>query len=181
MQDPDPATVRLAATGDLVAFTALVREMQPHVWRFIRHLVSDDDLAADLTQETFVRLHRSIGSFRHEAGFRTWLLRIARNLVIDEQRRASRRPQTSSADAALMLADVAPGPSWQAELNAALLALPTAQREAIILVEVFGLRYREAAEVLGTAEGTVKSRVFNARTALVRWIESDDHTEQRHG
>lgn len=181
MQEPEPATIRSAAAGDLEAFTSLVRATQAHVWRFIRHLVGDDDTAADLTQETFVRVHRSLHTFRHDAAFATWLLRIARNLVVDEQRRELRRPPTRPADDALMLADPSPGPGLHSELRAALAALPDHQREALLLVEIAGLRYREAAEVLAVAEGTVKSRVFHARAAMVRWMESDQIREPHHG
>jgi RNA polymerase sigma-70 factor, ECF subfamily len=181
MQSPDPATIRSAAAGDLVAFTSIVRACQPHVWRFVRHLVGDDELATDLTQETFVRVHRSLATFRHDADFVTWLLRIARNLTIDEHRRASRRVPIRPLDDATSIADPGPEPGFQAELHAALATLTVEQREAILLVEVAGLRYREAAEVLDVAEGTVKSRVFSARASLVRWLASDDDREPQHG
>jgi len=181
MQSPDPATIRSAADGDIVAFTSIMRACQPHVWRFVRHLVGDDDLATDLTQETFVRVHRSIAGFRHDANFATWLLRIARNLVIDEQRRASRRVPVRPIDDAASIAGTEPDPGFHAELHAALATLTVEQREAILLVEVTGLRYREAAEVLDVAEGTVKSRVFTARASLARWLESDDSREPQHG
>ena len=175
MQEPDPRTIRLAATGDLDAFTEIVRSTQPDVWRFIRHLVGDDDLAADLTQDTFLRVHRSLGSFRGESLFRTWLFRIARNVTIDDHRRTARRAPTQPLrDAALEAVESASEPGLATELRAALDELPEAQRTAFVLVEVCGLRYREVAVVLDISEGTVKSRVFHARIRLVRWFESAD-------
>lgn len=171
MQEPDPRTIRLAASGDVDAFTEIVRATQPHVWRFIRHLVHDDDLAADLTQDTYLRVHRSLHSFRGDSLFRSWLYRIARNVTIDEQRRRARRPERALPDEIAEPAGV--GPGLRAELDVALAELPELQRSAFVLVEVFGLRYREVAGVLEIPEGTVKSRVYKARVALVRWFETD--------
>jgi RNA polymerase sigma-70 factor, ECF subfamily len=169
MDEPDPQTVRAAAAGDHAAFAAIVRTTQPHVWRFLRHLLGDPDVAADVTQETFVRVHRSLRGFRHESRFTTWLLRIARNAAVDEQRRQIRRRR------ALRVEDVqppTPDGSLSTELRAAMADLPAALREPFVLVEVFGMKYREVAEVLGVPEGTVKSRVFRARAELVAWLRA---------
>ena len=179
MEEPDPATVRRAAAGDLDAFADLVRSTQADVWRFLRHLVDDDELAADLTQDTFMRVHRALPDFRGESRFRTWVFAIARNIAIDERRRRDRRgPEVELTDRRMRAASEAPAPGLQLELRSALDTLPERQRSAFVLVEVFGLRYREAGDVLATSEGTVKSRVFHARAALVDWFdaaEARDH------
>ena len=170
MQEPDPRVVRAAAAGDEAAFTALVRATQPHVWRFVRHLLGDEDGAGDVTQETFVRVHRSLGTFRHDARFTTWLLRIARNATVDEQRRRASRRRTEASVVARPYAD--DDAALGSEIRAALDSLPPALREAFVVVEVFGHRYQDAAEVLDIPTGTVKSRVFRARAALVAWFEA---------
>ena len=183
MEEPDPRTVRQAADGDLDAFAELVRSTQPDVWRFIRHLVRDDELAADLTQDTYLRVHRSIGGFRGDSRFRTWLFAIARNIVVDHHRQAGRRGPVASIDrdgTGALAATDARAP-LHTELRAALDDLPLPQRSAFVLVEVFGLRYREAADVLDLPEGTVKSRVFHARAALVRWFDAEPTQEHDHG
>jgi RNA polymerase sigma-70 factor, ECF subfamily len=180
MEEPDPATVRSAAAGDRRAFARLVRHTQDHVWRFIRHQVGDDELASDLTQETFLRVHASLRSFRGEASFGTWLLRIARNLAVDERRRAARRPVFVPVEDSTGLVR-SPGPSLLNELDAALDSLPPDQRDALLLVEILGLRYREAALILEVADGTVKSRVFHARAALTRWMTVDELDERPRG
>lgn len=171
MEEPDPRIIRAAAAGDEAAFTALMRSAQPHVWRFLRHLLGNDDQAADVTQETFVRVHAALGRFRHQARFSTWLFAIARNAAVDEQRRGARRQR-------LQLALGRPRPASDAslgsEVRAALASLSPRLREAFVLVEVFGQPYQDAAEVLGVPVGTVKSRVFRARLELVRWFEEDE-------
>ena len=173
MDEPDPRTIRAAAAGDEQAFTSLMRSTQPHVWRFVRHLLGDDELAADVTQETFVKLHRSLPRYRFEARFSTWLLHIARNAAVDEQRRIGRRQRLHAA--------MSPAPgrgdgSLGAELKAALATLSPRLREAFVAVEVFGLRYQDAAEVLAVPTGTVKSRVFRARVELVAWFDAGSGT-----
>ncbi len=174
MEEPDPKVIRAAAAGDVDAFATLVRTSQAHVWRFTRHLLGDDDLAADVTQETFVRVHGNLARFRYEARFSTWLFRIARNAAVDEQRRHAQRQRVA---AALPPPRAAPDASLDVEVRAALASLSPPLREAFVLVEVFGRRYQDAAEILGVPVGTVKSRTFRARAELVRWFEQDDSRE----
>lgn len=172
MQEPDPATVHAAMAGDLDAFEALVRAYQVHVWRFLRHLLGDAALAEDITQETLLRVHQRLSTYRFQSKFSTWVFQVARNAGIDALRARSRRDR-------LVTRLVSPGqqasdPSIRVELAAALASLAPKLREAVTLVEVFGLPYREAATVLGVPEGTVKSRVFRARGELVRWLRAGE-------
>jgi RNA polymerase sigma-70 factor (ECF subfamily) len=169
MEEPNPRVIRSAAAGDDAAFTALMRSAEPHVWRFLRHLLGDDEMAADVTQETFLRVHRSLAQFRFDSRFSTWLFRIARNAAIDEQRRVGRRQRLAAA-----IEPAAPGAdgSLGTELKAAMQALSPRLREAFVTVEVFGSRYEDAAEILQVPVGTVKSRVFRARLELVGWFQA---------
>jgi RNA polymerase sigma-70 factor (ECF subfamily) len=166
VDEPEPATIRAAARGDPAAFERLVRTYQAPVFRFLRHLVGDRSLAEDLTQDTFLRLHRRLGSFRFQSKFSTWLFQVARNAAADELRRHQRQAR---------LLQVAPlpgppsAPDARAELRIALADLPVAMREPLLLVEVGGFTYAEVAAVLGVPVGTVKSRVFSARARLHTW------------
>jgi len=173
VQETDPALIRAAAAGDVEAFAQLVRAHQQQVWRFLRRLLGDDALAEDVTQETFVRVFTRLSTFTFEARFTTWVFQIAHNAGIDELRkrqRQSRLPEMLSR----RTTTVTSGPDVGVELQLALDTLPEDQRAALLLVEVFGLRYREAATVLGIPAGTVKSRVFNARNRLHTWAHADE-------
>jgi RNA polymerase sigma-70 factor (ECF subfamily) len=172
VEEPEPALVRAAAAGDLAGFEQLVRAYQQHVWRFLRRLLGDASVAEDVTQETFLRVYRRLPTFTFEAKFSTWVFQIARNAGIDELRSRQRRAR---------LASVAPPPRPSAappdtrvEIEAALASLPVELREIVVLIEVLGLRYHEAATVLGVPEGTVKSRMFTARSHLHRWSTADE-------
>ncbi len=171
MEEPDPDLVRAAAAGDRAAFERLVRLYQEPVWRFLRHLVRDPALAEDVAQETFLRAYRNLAGFAHQSRFSTWLFQIARNAGIDALRRRDRGAR---------LLEVVPRPGHRpspeggAELDASLSALSPKLREALLVVEVLGYRYREAAVILDIPEGTVKSRVHQARERLIAWMAADE-------
>jgi RNA polymerase sigma-70 factor, ECF subfamily len=176
VEEPDPRTVRAAARGDLAAFEQLVRAYQTHVWRFLRHLLGDASLAEDCTQETFLRVHRRLASFRFRSKFSTWVFAIARNAGIDALRGRERRSR---------LLDELPAPppsrdpADRVEIAAAVASLPDKLREAFVLVEVLGLTYHEAGVAAGAPEGTMKSRVFRARERLVAWMEAGEAGDPR--
>jgi RNA polymerase sigma-70 factor, ECF subfamily len=169
VEEPAPAEVRAAMEGDLAAFERLVRCYQAHVWRFLRHLLGDAALAEDVTQETFLRLYQRLPTFAGRSRFSTWVFRIARNAGIDALRAAGRHDRLL---AALPPPPPGPPPDARVEAMAAVASLSPKLREALLLVEVFGFTYREAAEVLRVPDGTVKSRVFQARLRLTAWRDA---------
>jgi RNA polymerase sigma-70 factor (ECF subfamily) len=176
VHETDPALIRAAAAGDLAAYEQIVREHQQPVWRFLRRLLSDDGAAEDVAQETFLRVYRRLPSFEFRSRFSTWVFQVARNAGIDELRARRRREQLLDAVAAAPAA-TAGGAEARVEIAAALASLPVDLREALLLIEVLGLPYAEAAIVLAVPEGTVKSRVFTARVRLARWARADDVDE----
>lgn len=171
VHEPDPATVRAAAAGDLAAFETLVRGYQAHVWRFLRHLLGDAALAEDCTQETFLRMHRRLRTFRFRSKFSTWVFAIARNAGIDALRARQRRARLVDD---LPRPRPAADPSGRVEVDAAVASLPDKLREAFVLVEVLGLTYTQAGDAAGAPEGTMKSRVFRAREQLVAWLQAGE-------
>ena len=171
MEEPEPALIRAAAAGDRAAFEQLVRAYQQQVWRFLRRLLGNDALAEDVTQETFLRVYRRLSGFSFQSKFSTWVFQIARNAGIDEVRSQERRARLAGQTP--QPTPPACPPETRAEIQAALASLPVDLRETVLLVEVLGLRYREVATVLGVAVGTVKRRMFNARSQLYRWSTAD--------
>jgi RNA polymerase sigma-70 factor (ECF subfamily) len=157
--------------GDLVAFEGLVRMYQGPVFRFLRNLLGDASLAEDVAQETFIRAYERRASFRFDSGWSTWVFQIARNAGLDAVRSRTRRLRLVER---LMPSPPRTDPTARVELDEALASLSPKLREALLVVEVLGLTYREAADVLRAPEGTVKSRVFQARQRLLAWLEAEE-------
>ena len=138
----------------------------------------------ELSQDVFVKAWQALPGWRPEAAFSTWLLQIARNAALDQLRRRQ-VVRFAPLEEGLEVADEAPGPEAryatrerQAQLERALRRLAAEHREILLLREVEGLAYGELASVLGIAEGTVKSRLARARSALLEHF--DPHTGACH-
>jgi len=176
----EAALVERCASGDESACAELVASHQRMVFGLALHLLGDRDEALDLSQEVFLRVFRTISSFRGQSALRTWIYRIVVNQARNRQRwwRRRHRGEQVSLDEHLQqfgdmesVADMAPdrllaSKETAARIWQALDRLPFDQRTALILREVDGLRYEEIAFSLGVAVGTVKSRLTRARQAL---------------
>lgn len=151
-----------SAAGDRQSLEHLIRATQADVWRFIAHL-TDPWIAEDLTQETYLRALRTIHRFEGRSSFRTWLFTIARRVVTDEIRRSYRRPRTVFQDV-----EVASGGFESVvELGMVLNQIDADRRVALVLTQVVGMSYTEAAQVCGVPVGTIRSRVARGRQDLV--------------
>ncbi|MEX2274869.1 MAG: sigma-70 family RNA polymerase sigma factor [Actinomycetota bacterium] len=171
MRDPDPRTLRRARQGDLGAFEELVRASQADVYRFALHLARDTATAEDITQETYLRAFRFLHSFRGDCKFSSWLLRITRNCAMDALRARSQRAER---DLLAPLPGEDTDPVARMELDTALTAVSAEHREPFLLIEVYGLSYQEAADVLHVRVGTVKSRMHRARKAMCEALALDE-------
>ena len=171
-----------AQHGDTSAFNELVLMYQTSVYNVALRTLGHSEDAADATQETFLAAYRAMGEFRG-GSFKAWLLRIAVNTCYDLLRRKQRRPSTSldvivdeSGDQA-GFADRRVGPERAAlaaetvsVVEQGLLTLPDDQRIIVVLCDVQGLSYEEAADAEGVALGTVKSRLSRARARLRQYL-----------
>lgn len=169
-----------AQQGDIRSFNLLVEAYQVQLYSFIARYVSDRHLAEDVAQEAFLAAWRGIRSFKG-GSFRAWLFRIAVNEARDMYRKSSRRPASSldrlmeSGVSMSAEADTAPGPEQEtlaklsvAHLEAAIARLSDDHRELILLADVQELSYEEISQATGLPVGTIKSRLFRARSALRR-------------
>ncbi|RJQ89076.1 sigma-70 family RNA polymerase sigma factor [Amycolatopsis panacis] len=165
--------------GDRAALERWVRETQADVWRFLAHRTSPAE-ADDLTQETYLRAFGSLPRFAARSSSRTWLLSIARRVVVDRIRARSARPRESATADWQHAAEEQSARSRAAgfedliELGLLLAGLDEDRREALVLTQFLGLSYAEAAEVCGCPVGTVRSRVSRAREDLLRAQEETD-------
>ena len=150
-----------AAAGDRVALDRFVRSIQADVWRFCAHLTRSAD-ADDLAQESLVRVVTHLQ--RWERGpVMTWVLGVSRNVCFDHLRKRTRRRTDPVAD---LPTRSAPDAHTAVETAHLLAALPIDQREAIVLTQLIGLPYAQAAEVIGCPIGTIRSRVARGRDSL---------------
>lgn len=180
--DADRALVAAAAAGDREAFDELVRRHQASIVGLIRSLTAGSADAEDITQEVFVRAWRSLARFRGDSTFRTWLHRVALNLVSTHHGRLSRLRwlfQSQSAQASgVDPMDALPEPRdldrdivLRDAIDKALAALPEELRVAVVLRDVQGFDYREISQMLGVPMGTVESRIFRGRQRLRPLLE----------
>lgn len=177
--------VRLAGNGDKEAFRELVERYQRRVLAVVMGMLHDREAALEVTQETFIKAFRSIGRFKGDASFYTWIYRIAVNLAIDHQRREWRRPLTDSTrntgndgqteELLDRIGDENPrGDPFEAtkdsELRQRVLAaideLTPDHKAVILLRELEGLSYEEISRVMQCSKGTVMSRLHYARKKL---------------
>ena len=186
-REEESAVILRVQQGDANAFEALVTAYQKQVYNLALRTVGNPEDAADLSQEAFLRAYRSIGSFRGDSKFSVWLYRLTTNICIDFLRSRGRKPTVSLTvegdDEESEELDVAderydPEENFQrAELQRAvqrgLNTLPEEFRTILILRELEGLSYAEIGEMLHLEEGTVKSRLFRARSRLCEFLKQD--------
>ena len=185
--DVDPEVVRACQRGEPGALDALIRASYADVYALALRLVRDREEAADVTQEVYVRVLRSVAGFRGESSFGTWLHRVTVNVALTSMRRRARRPMLglhavgAPGDTSYdVIADDDPGPEERAEraellsrAQAAVAALPESSRTIVLLRDVEGMSTAEVAAATGLSETAVKVRLFRARERL-RASLSDD-------
>jgi RNA polymerase sigma-70 factor (ECF subfamily) len=174
------ATIQRAADGDQAAWDTIVQTYRRKVFNVAYRFVGTYDEAEDLTQDIFLRVFRSLGTFDRRANFQTWLISVSRNYCIDRYRsgRRDRAVFAREVDASTVQAE-APGltPLARVErqdrialLREALRALSPTLRRAVLLRDIHELSYQEIATQLGVAEGTVKSRINRGRAELAKQV-----------
>lgn len=169
--------VQRAKRGDLDAFNALVRRHQKHIYN-IAYRIMGNDLAADMTQEAFLKAYQSIHKLKGD-NFKAWVARIVSNHCLDELRRRKRQPTasieeiTEEYESPPFLRDEGDEPEEVqkrkeriALIEACIGRLPPEQRTLVLLRDLYGYNYKEISQTTNTSIGTVKSRLSRTREKL---------------
>lgn len=168
---------RAIAGGDGRAFAELVERFQHRIYAFCRRMIGDPEEAEDLAQDVFLTVYRNAAEFRGESSFATWIYRIARNQTLNRIKYLERRGRSArrsldevgedrlGSDRRSPL-ELVEGQQTATLVQAAIAQLPEQQRVVLVLRDLEGLSYEEIVDITGLAQGTVKSRIHRARTAL---------------
>ena len=180
MAEPEGELVRRAQAGDGRALVALVESQQSYVYSIARSLMGNDADAADMTQEAFIRVLRSLAGFRGETKFTSWLYRLTTNVCMDEFRRRGHPAISLDGDEP----DISPGARladddpWNQpehrltqreaaeEVREALAALPPQQRLALTLHYFQDMRYEDIAGIMDLPINTVKRHLRRGKERL---------------
>jgi RNA polymerase sigma-70 factor, ECF subfamily len=188
----DLKIVQAIRAGDSSAWTRLITRYQDRLFTVCLRMLHNRDLAADMTQEAFVKIIQGLSTYDGRAKLSTWMIRVTMNVCLSKlrseklRRHASldeptdgdgTRPETSRGGGLEQVREPAAearvyGHEDRDRVLAALRGLDPDQRAVLILADCHGQSYEQIAEVLGVAVGTVKSRVFRARSALREAVEA---------
>lgn len=178
IEDPDADLIRRWKEGEDGAFEELVRRHERRVFGLLMRMMGSREEAEDVAQETFLSLHRHGRRFRGDSRFSTFVYRVAANAALNRRRTLGRSRARIDKFAVRQAAgddlpysprdpeDATAGTELTNHVREALEKLSPTLRMPVVLYDLEGLAYAEVAEVLGIAEGTVKSRIHRARQAL---------------
>ena len=183
--------VRRCAQGDVTAWEEIVQRFHRRIYNICYRFAGSADDAQDLTQEVFIKVYKTVGSFDGDkASFNTWVTTVTRNLLVDHFRKTRNDRATDSIDASQgadedgptladrLASDGSENPQKHVEsrerremVQRALQQISPDLREAVILRDLQDMDYREIAQVLKVPEGTVKSRINRGRAELARLLQ----------
>jgi RNA polymerase sigma-70 factor (ECF subfamily) len=181
--EQDAQLVQQCLQGDASAWEELVRRHTRRIFNICYRFTGNGTEAEDLSQDVFLRVYRTLGSYRSaHGGFATWVTSVTRNLLIDHYRRTKRDRLTDSLDDAMPVVESKESagrrPDQQlllgelsSQVQAGLAKLSPDLREAVILRDLQQLEYAEIQQVLSVPEGTVKSRINRGRIELARILQ----------
>ena len=176
----DELLLKRAQRGDPEAFEQLLTPMEKFIWRVCWHYTGDRQASEDCGQEAMIRIWRALENYRGDCTFESWVYRIAANCCLDWLRKKKRDRSESIEplrEKGFDPAEAGPGTEEKViaadehrQMRECIARLPEDQREALVLTQLEGVPYEEAAVRLGTTEGTVKSRVNRAKAKLREWM-----------
>jgi RNA polymerase sigma-70 factor (ECF subfamily) len=187
---PDAELIHRMAGGDRDAFAVLFRRHQATVFRFSKQMLGSKEAAEDVTQDVFIALAQNRGRYNPAMGsLTTYLYGVARNLVLQRYKRSRARIEVdieeSDGSHALAISidpvEALSRAQMIRQLRRAILTLPMHYREAIVLCELNGLSYVEAAAIAACPVGTIRSRLSRARQMLTERCQAELHCNSEVG
>jgi RNA polymerase sigma-70 factor, ECF subfamily len=183
----EDVVVRNAQKGDIEAFEAIVDQYQKMIYNLSYKMLGNPDDACEASQEIFIRIYKSIGKFKFDSKFSTWIYRIATNFCLDIIRSSKtdtvyiEKPIETDdgeivrdiADGRISLEDTVLRSEKVEIVRKAVVRLQPGYRIAVILRDIQGYSYSEISEILDLPEGTVKSRINRGRQELKEILEND--------
>ena len=166
--------IRRSQSGEKGAFEQLYKTYAGRVYALCLRLTAHPPRAEELTQDVFVRVWESIGTFRGESAFSTWLHRVAVNVVLVDLRTARRRRQRFAQEGEMDSFETGggpPGPGASVDLEKAVASLPPRARTVFVLHDIEGYRHEEIGEMMNLAVGTTKAQLHRARRLLREVLE----------
>ena len=178
--------VKKAKSGDEQAFSAIVKSYEKQVYNSALYIAKNREDALDISQEVFIKLWRTLPSFRGEASLKTWIAKITRTCAIDYVKARNLKTaqplvyeNDDGKDIDVIDDDVSSDPikSYERKENIAAVrraidSLPNPIKETLILRELHDLSYADIATVLGISEGTVKSRISRGREQIKVFLKN---------
>lgn len=179
LMSSDAEWVQRCIEGEATAWADVVRQYSRRIYNLAYRFTASHAAAEDLTQEVFIRVYRSLNQYDASLGdLSNWLMRLARNLIIDDYRKRQRTPTDASDDLAdheYHLPSVSDSPQRNLErqerrlqVHEAIKKLSPDLRECVILRDIEELSYQEIVDLLKIPEGTVKSRINRGRIELAK-------------
>ncbi len=179
--DADALLVERVKAGDMAAFDTLTRKYRGRIFSVVYNMLANREDAMDIVQDAFIKAFSSIGSFRGSSSFYTWLYRIAVNMSISFLKRARLKrffsfenidEELANFEISEKLTEHSDGAKstnlkeLREKLNEALQTLSIKHRTVVVLFEIEGLSHQEIAEITGTSEATVRTRLHYAKQQL---------------
>ena len=181
----DEELVARAQTGDVAAFDSLIVKYSPRLYALVYHMTSNHEDTNDILQDVWGKAYRNIGGFRGKSQFYTWTHSIAANTTLNFLKKRGRRRTISLDDvdngiandkefteltaASTPVRDTDLG-ELQKKINEAMMKLSPDHRAVVTMFDIQGMAHADIAKILGTSEGTVRSRLFYAHTQLQAWL-----------
>jgi len=189
----DEQLVARAQSGDAAAFDALVVKHSPRLYALVYNMTANHDDTDDLLQDVWAKAYRSIGGFRGQSQFYTWMHSIAANMTINFLKKRGRRwtmnlddldngilqdkefTELQAVSTPLREADLG---EMQQKINEAIMKLTPEHRAVVTMFDIQGLPHADIAKILRISEGTVRSRLFYAHKQLQAWLSEFAPTSQ---